>query len=82
MVHSEEQRLDRKFLSRWPWSCMVLDEAHAVKNASAARTVRLNRQALLPPTLQCQSFACCVAGKGLEGMRREGCQVMTDRCTW
>ena len=44
---SEEQRLDRRFLKRWPWSCMVLDEAHAVKNASAARTVRLNRCAAL-----------------------------------
>ncbi len=63
VARSEEQRLDRKFLSRWPWSCMVLDEAHAVKNASAARTVRLNRQAL-SPTLPCQPERACVAGRG------------------
>ena len=40
---SDEQRLDRAFLKKWRWSHMILDEAHAVKNASAARTVRLNR---------------------------------------
>lgn len=52
---SEEQKLDRSFLKRWPWSTMVLDEAHALKNRSAQRTLRLNRRA---PPRTC-SLPCC-----------------------
>ena len=50
---STEQKLDRKFLRGWDWSHLILDEAHAVKNSSAMRTVRLNKcapSALASPT--------------------------------
>lgn len=40
---STEQKYDRKFLKSWKWSHLILDEAHAVKNSNAMRTVRLNR---------------------------------------
>lgn len=40
---SEENKLDRAFLKQWRWSCLMLDEAHAVKNRSARRTANLNR---------------------------------------
>ena len=46
---STEQKYDRKFLRSWKWSHLILDEAHAVKNSGAMRTVRLNRYA----------FECC-----------------------
>lgn len=72
---------------------MVLDEAHAVKNASAARTVRLNRRAAahsrpFPAHLAQQSFPmrlplqsdCMPCGYGcLVGKFRP---MMTARCTW
>ncbi|KAA6428197.1 MAG: SNF2 family DNA-dependent ATPase [Trebouxia sp. A1-2] len=38
---SVEQQADRSFLKKWQWSHLVLDEAHAVKNANAMRTKRL-----------------------------------------
>lgn len=40
---STEQKYDRKFLKSWKWSHLILDEAHAVKNSNAMRTVRLNK---------------------------------------
>ena len=40
---SVDQQADRSFLRKWPWSHLVLDEAHALKNASAMRTKRLTR---------------------------------------
>ncbi|DBA89364.1 TPA: hypothetical protein ACH3X1_016225 [Trebouxia sp. C0004] len=38
-----EQQADRTFLKKWQWSHLLLDEAHAVKNANAMRTKRLTR---------------------------------------
>ena len=43
---SMDQQADRSFLRKWQWSHLILDEAHAVKNASAMRTKRLTRYAL------------------------------------
>ena len=40
---SVEQQADRSFLKKWQWSHLLLDEAHAVKNANAMRTKRLTR---------------------------------------
>jgi len=40
---SVDQQADRSFLKRWQWSHLLLDEAHAVKNANAMRTKRLTR---------------------------------------
>ncbi|GAB4819342.1 hypothetical protein N2152v2_006388 [Parachlorella kessleri] len=42
---SPEQRLDRGFLEKWRWSHLVMDEAHALKNRNASRTMRLRRVA-------------------------------------
>ena len=42
---SVDQQADRSFLKKWHWSHLVLDEAHAVKNASGMRTKRLTRYA-------------------------------------
>ncbi len=44
---SEENKLDRAFLKLWKWSCLMLDEAHAVKNRSAKRTTQLNKKVSL-----------------------------------
>ena len=41
--NSVEQQADRSFLKKWQWSHLLLDEAHAVKNANAMRTKRLTR---------------------------------------
>lgn len=54
---SAEQRLDRKFLKDWNWSHLILDEAHAVKNSAAMRTVRLNKYGT-HPRLERQGVAC------------------------
>ena len=40
---SVDQQADRSFLKKWQWSHLLLDEAHAVKNANAMRTKRLAR---------------------------------------
>jgi len=40
---SVDQQADRSFLKKWQWSHLLLDEAHAVKNANAMRTKRLTR---------------------------------------
>ena len=40
---SVDQQADRSFLKKWDWSHLLLDEAHAVKNANAMRTKRLTR---------------------------------------
>ena len=43
---SADQQADRSFLKKWGWSHLLLDEAHAVKNAMAMRTKRLTRCAV------------------------------------
>ncbi|KAL3132188.1 hypothetical protein ABBQ32_008788 [Trebouxia sp. C0010 RCD-2024] len=42
---SADQQADRSFMKKWKWSHLLLDEAHAVKNATAMRTKRLTRVA-------------------------------------
>ena len=53
---SSEQRMDRKFLRDWKWSHLILDEAHAVKNSNAMRTVRLNKSAPFSATNRHRSY--------------------------
>lgn len=36
---------DRTFLRKWKWSQMVMDEAHALKNANSQRSRRLRKLA-------------------------------------
>jgi SWI/SNF-related matrix-associated actin-dependent regulator 1 of chromatin subfamily A len=36
---------DRAFLRKWKWSQMVMDEAHALKNANSQRSRRLRKLA-------------------------------------
>jgi SWI/SNF-related matrix-associated actin-dependent regulator 1 of chromatin subfamily A len=36
---------DRAFLRKWKWSQMLLDEAHALKNAASQRSRRLRKLA-------------------------------------
>ncbi|KAL0021639.1 hypothetical protein WJX77_003224 [Trebouxia sp. C0004] len=43
---SVEQQADRTFLKKWQWSHLLLDEAHALKNANAMRTKRLTSLSL------------------------------------
>lgn len=35
--HSAQQKDDRKILKRWQWSCVLMDEAHALKDKSSYR---------------------------------------------
>ncbi|KAJ0096256.1 hypothetical protein Patl1_15692 [Pistacia atlantica] len=35
--HSVQQKDDRKFLKRWHWSCVLMDEAHALKDKNSYR---------------------------------------------
>ncbi|KAJ8760540.1 hypothetical protein K2173_015207 [Erythroxylum novogranatense] len=35
--HSVQQKDDRKILKRWQWSCVLMDEAHALKDKSSYR---------------------------------------------
>ncbi|XP_010554358.1 PREDICTED: protein CHROMATIN REMODELING 19 [Tarenaya hassleriana] len=35
--HSEQQKDDRKILKRWGWSCVLMDEAHALKDKNSYR---------------------------------------------
>ncbi|KAM7259586.1 hypothetical protein ACFE04_015327 [Oxalis oulophora] len=35
--HSEQQKDDRKILKRWRWSCVIMDEAHALKDRNSYR---------------------------------------------
>ncbi|KAL7001425.1 Protein CHROMATIN REMODELING 19 [Sarracenia purpurea var. burkii] len=35
--HSVQQKDDRKLLKRWKWSCVLMDEAHALKDKSSYR---------------------------------------------
>ncbi|KAL5721619.1 DNA helicase [Ranunculus cassubicifolius] len=35
--HSEQQKDDRKLLKRWQWSCVLMDEAHAMKDKNSYR---------------------------------------------
>lgn len=39
--HSEQQKDDRKVLKRWKWSCVVMDEAHVLKDRSSYRRKNL-----------------------------------------
>lgn len=53
---SMDQQADRSFLKKWQWSHLILDEAHAVKNAGAMRTKRLTRYA----TVYMQTCTACL----------------------
>ncbi|CAA2954863.1 CHROMATIN REMODELING 19 [Olea europaea subsp. europaea] len=35
--HSAQQKDDRKVLKRWRWSCVIMDEAHALKDKNSYR---------------------------------------------
>ncbi|XP_065856526.1 protein CHROMATIN REMODELING 19 isoform X2 [Euphorbia lathyris] len=35
--HSAQQKDDRKLLKRWQWSCVLMDEAHAMKDRNSYR---------------------------------------------
>lgn len=35
--HSQQQKDDRKLLKRWQWSCVLMDEAHALKDKNSYR---------------------------------------------
>ncbi|XP_024964011.1 protein CHROMATIN REMODELING 19 isoform X1 [Cynara cardunculus var. scolymus] len=35
--HSAQQKDDRKLLKRWKWSCVLMDEAHALKDRNSYR---------------------------------------------
>lgn len=35
--YSQQQKDDRKLLKRWQWSCVLMDEAHALKDKNSYR---------------------------------------------
>ena len=57
---SVDQQADRSFLRKWQWSHLLLDEAHAVKNASAMRTKRLTKWARCVAHYLLQANSSCV----------------------
>lgn len=48
---------DRTFLRKWKWSQMVMDEAHALKNANSQRSRRLRK--LAAGERNCRAFQLC-----------------------
>ncbi|CAM6084937.1 unnamed protein product [Calypogeia fissa] len=42
---SAQQKDDRKFLRKWNWSCVLMDEAHFLKDRDSLRTTRLREVA-------------------------------------
>jgi SWI/SNF-related matrix-associated actin-dependent regulator 1 of chromatin subfamily A len=36
-LYSAQQKDDRKILKRWQWSCVIMDEAHALKDKNSYR---------------------------------------------
>lgn len=37
VFYSQQQKDDRKLLKRWQWSCVLMDEAHALKDKNSYR---------------------------------------------
>ena len=70
---SMDQQADRSFLRKWQWSHLLLDEAHAVKNAGAMRTKRLTR---CHTNLMC---CCCLCYGRMPNMILSLCCQDIDR---
>lgn len=64
---SAQQKDDRKILKRWRWSCVLMDEAHALKDKNSYRWKNLmsvaknaNQRLMLTGTpLQNDLHVCC-----------------------